>query len=107
MKRGRLLRKKRPLPGMPRSGAHRLDTPQPFPNHFQQVPIYSNRFYIYNSIEFLFTYNFYFPKKYLKKIDGDLNKKTTFSLHKIRYCLIFAVNKKHLYIPYHLKNLDI
>ena len=32
MKRGRLLIKKKPLPGMPRSAAHKLDTPQPFPN---------------------------------------------------------------------------
>ena len=34
MKRGRLLRKKKPLPGMPRSGAHRLDNP----NHFPSIP---------------------------------------------------------------------
>ena len=50
-KRGQLLRKrKRPLPGMPRLGAHRLDTP---PNHFPTIPnhfLYILIGFIYKSI---------------------------------------------------------
>ena len=48
-------KKKGPCPGMPRLGAHRLDTPQPFPNHTQPFPIYFNRFYIY-----IYTYTYKF-----------------------------------------------
>ena len=59
MKRCRLLReKKRPLPGMPRSGAHRLDTPNYFPTISINFP-YILIGVIYKSIYFIdFPINF-------------------------------------------------
>ena len=40
-------RKKGPLPGMPRLGAHRLDIPQPIPNHSPFISMDFIYIYIY------------------------------------------------------------